>query len=390
METTGSSNAQHPEPELSEFGPAIDWLMSIGGVSSPRLAGLFRTSAENIRRIKYFEQRQLEPSLITFVPELDLVPSTAMHSGVGIRSHRDILVNSDRASMTTDELTEAIDKIAAEHQQEYQFLSGAKRLAKLKQRLGHVGAARRLSLAGLLEQKMSWFLVHSGHSRSAISHASRALWFFQTAYYRKGDARDVREFIKAALIASQANLLAGRPVAALQVLDFVRDAAERIAAPLGSDYHRQRGVAFFQMGQRQDEDARRCFRSSEQQMRRLGEGNHAQALMTGSRHIQLLLKPNWEGSLEVADTAGNTFPAESLEVSMSRHWAAACGFLTDDARVRQSALEKVVKNQALARRFGHQATISKLLIITPELGLPRGLEAVWLRKALYHNAYRFK
>jgi hypothetical protein len=75
---------------------------------------------------------------------------------------------------------------------------------------------------------------------------------------------------------------------------------------------------------------------------------------------------------------------------MTRHWAAACGFLTDDNKVRQRARELCEENLATAARFGHQATISKLLSMTLELGLPKGLQAVWVRKSLYQNAFRFK
>ena len=75
---------------------------------------------------------------------------------------------------------------------------------------------------------------------------------------------------------------------------------------------------------------------------------------------------------------------------MTRHWAAACGFLTDDNKVRRRAWELLQANQDTAARFGHQATISKLLSMTPELGLPKGLQAVWVRKSLYQNAFRLK
>src|ERR1039457_3165283 len=85
--------------DLLELRFAIAWLMEIG-VSSPRIAALFGTSPENIRRLKYFAARQLEPSLITFVPDLETVPSTAMHAGVGIRSHNDILRRSEKPSST--------------------------------------------------------------------------------------------------------------------------------------------------------------------------------------------------------------------------------------------------------------------------------------------------
>src|ERR1039457_4139424 len=312
------SDEQRLSPGQLEFRFVIDWLMGVG-VSSPRLATLFGTSAENIRRLKYLAPRQLEPALITFVPELDLVPSTAMHLGIGIRSHREILRRSDKPSPTLDWLRDQIDTLFASHQQQYRFLAGAKSLAQLKQRLGHMSDARRIALAAVLEQKISWFLVHSGFTRSAISHANLSLWLLQTAYYRLDRKQDVQEFIKSALIASHANLLAGRPVGALQVLDLMSDASQSIGAPIGSDYYRQRGVALFQLGGKHDDEARKSFQQSEQQMRRLGEGSsEAQVLMTGIRHINLLGKPDWEGALRVMDTASSTFVPDSLEVSMTR------------------------------------------------------------------------
>src|ERR1035441_9535837 len=203
-------------PDLLELRFIIDWLMSVG-VSSPRLAALFGTSPENIRRLKYFAVRQLEPSLITFVPDLEMVPSTAMHGGVGIRSHREILRRSEKPSPTLPWLEEQIQARFESHRQQYQFLEGARRLIQLKQKLGHMSEARRLALAGILEQKISWFLVHSGFTRSAISHASLSLWLLQTAYYRLSRKDDVREFIKSTLIAAHANLLAARPAAVLLI-----------------------------------------------------------------------------------------------------------------------------------------------------------------------------
>jgi len=377
-------------PDLLELRFIIDWLMSVG-VSSPRLAALFGTSTGNIRRLKYLASRQLEPPLITFLPDLDLVPSTAMHRGIGIRSHMDILRRADKPSPTLDWLEDEIDTRFERHRQQYQFLAGARSLSRLKQRLGHMSESRRMFLAGILEQRISWFLVHSGFTRSAISHASLSLWLLQSAHYRLDSSEEVREFIKSSLIAAHANTLAARPAATLQILDLVRTASESIGAPLGSDYYRQRGVAFFQLGPQHDDEAKASFAQSECQMRKLGEGeSEAQALMTGTRQINLLGKPEWDGALRVMEMAENTFTSDSLETSMTRHWAAACGLLTGDGRIRQRGRELLAANQPTAARFGHQATVSKLLSLTPELGLSRGLEAIWVRKALYQNAFRLK
>ena len=376
--------------DLLEFRFAIDWLMTVG-VSSPRLATLFGTSPESIRRLKYFAARQLEPSLITFVPEINLIPDTAMHRSMGIRSHKEILRRSEKPTSTLDWLANQIETEFERSCREYRFLEGVKRLSRLKQKLGHISEGRRIALAGVLEQRISWLLVHSGFTRSAIDHASRSLWLLQTAYYRLDRKDDVRQFIKTALIASHANLSAGRPAAALQILDIMRSASESIGAPIGSDFYRQRGVALLQLGAKYDDEARKAFEQSGEQMRRLGEGtSEAQVLMTSARHINFLHRPDWDAALDILAAVQGTFGPDSLETSMTRHWAAACGLLTDDARLRQLSRELVELNKTTAQGFGHQATISKLLSITPELGLSKGLQALWIRKALYQNAFRFK
>jgi hypothetical protein len=320
-----------------------------------------------------------------------MVANTAMHRGVGIRSYTEIWRRSEKASRTLNWLAGQVETQFNQSVQDYQFLAGAKRLSQLKQKLGHMSEGRRIALAGVLEQKISWLLVHSGHARSAVSHASQSLWLLQTAYYRLDRKDDAREFIKSALIASQANLLASRPAAAIQILDLIGDASATIGTQIGSEFYRQRGVALFQLGSKHDDEANKCFEQAGVQMKRLGEASsEAQVLMTSARHMSLLHRPNWDKAMKVSEAVQDIFGPESLESSMIRHWTAACGLLTDDHLLRREAREFVEKNKPVASRFGHQATISKLLSITPELGLPKGLQAVWIRKALYQNAFRFK
>jgi len=306
-ETKAKPSGASPPDELSEFRFVIDWLMSAAGVSSTRLGALFGTSPENIRRLKYFAPRQIEPSLITFVPDLEMTPTNEMLRGIGIRSHREILRRSEKPSRTTAWLENEIESRFEIHCRQYQFLAGVRSLLQLKLKLGHISEARRMALAGVLEQRIAWLLVHSGMVRSAIDHANQSLWLLQTSYYRARRADTVRDFIKTALIASHGNLRAGRPSASIQVLDVMQDACDHIGARPGSDYHRQRGVALFQLGSPHDDDAAKCFEESERQMRRLGEGGATESLMTGKRYTSLLGKTDWEGSLEVNDAALGAF-----------------------------------------------------------------------------------
>lgn len=390
-DTATAVRVQSFSPRLLELRSAIAWLMEIAGVSAPMLSNLFETSAENIRKLKYLAARQLEPSLLSFIPSLDLVPSTAMHRSVGLRSHREILRRSDRSSATFGWLKDQVERRFDYYSATYDFHAGAKSLAQLKQKLGHISDSRRMAVAGLLEQRLAWFLVHSGLARSAVSHASTSLWLLQAAHYRLNGKEEVRQFVNSCLIASHANLLSARPAAALHILDLARDAAVSIGDAVGSDHFRQRGVALFQMGARYDDQARDNFNKAADQMRRLNEASsEAQVLMTGQRQKSLLGKPDWDNAERVLEAAESTFAPGTLELSMNRHWAAATGLLIENSRINQRAVGLLESNSSLASRFGHQATVTRLLSITPELPLPRGLKALWIRKVLYQNAFRFK
>ena len=72
------------------------------------------------------------------------------------------------------------------------------------------------------------------------------------------------------------------------------------------------------------------------------------------------------------EMAENTFPSGSLETSMTRHWAAACGLLTGDGRIRQRGRELLAVNQPTAARFGRgpaQPAVRRRR--RPERGRPR-------------------
>ncbi len=47
----------------------------------------------------------------------------------------------------------------------------------------------------------------------------------------------------------------------------------------------------------------------------------------------------------------------------------------------------LAENRDVARRFGHQATLSRLLVLTPNLQLPPPERRAWVRWVMYANAY---
>jgi hypothetical protein len=170
------------------------------------------------------------------------------------------------------------------------------------------------------------------------------------------------------------------------VLDLARDAAESIGGPLGSDHSRQRGVALLQL--REDQQARKHFQRSAELMEKLNEATvPAQILMTGARHAGLLALDCDQG-LDVLAVARRAFGEGSLEASMAVHWAAAASLSTDSSLAIRDAADLLNHHPKPPPQFGHQATIRKLLSITPELGFDARLRRIWVRRALYENAFR--
>ena len=56
--------------------------------------------------------------------------------------------------------------------------------------------------------------------------------------------------------------------------------------------------------------------------------------------------------------------------------------------VQLAAQELLDRQSESVRSFGHQATIHRLLSVTPELGLYGELRRAFIRRALYENALR--
>ncbi len=373
------------EPKLSQFGPAFAWLLE-KEFSSARIASLFGTTAENVR-VAAFRARSTELQPEPDQAHLDdpVRPDTA--TALGVRVDHDYGAPTLGRCRKVDWLRFQIDSAAKQHMDAYTFLDGIRALRNLAPRVGYAGHVRRIGLRAKLHQHMAWFLVHAGQCDSAAREASVARELWRWAYHESPRREYAEQFVKSALIGSQAWLLSRRPRQSLAALEVARSAAESVAAPLGSDHFRQRGVALFQL--REDEHATEAFRKSAEAMERLNEARiPAQVVMTGVRYTNLLGSPDWDGATEVLATARQSFGQESLEASMALHWAVACGVSTDSSSAVQQAIQLITHAPVPPTQFGHQLTIRQLLTITPELGLYSGLRRAWVRRTLYENAFR--
>jgi hypothetical protein len=114
----------------------------------------------------------------------------------------------------------------------------------------------------------------------------------------------------------------------------------------------------------------------------------AQILMTGERHIGILGSLNIDLAQNVLLSANRSFGRNSLESAMALHWAAAASLSTDSPILTSAGIAQLDAAPEPLRHFGHQRTIRKLLLITPQLGFDMRLRRAWVRRALYENAFR--
>lgn len=273
------------ELRLTQFGPALGWLLD-KGVSSARLAALFATTPANIRVIAFRARHGTLPDQ-TSDSNLISGPTAEMREEIGIRPALDEVVRTPATKRRIEWLKNEIERTVERHSTRYTFLTGVRALRGLLPQVGYPGDLRRIALLALLHQHISWFLVHSGRCLSAAREARIACDLWRAAYHESGSKENGESFVQAALIGSHARLLSRRSREALQALDIARDASESIGAPLGSDHFRQRGVALFQL--REDERAAKQFQTAAEKMEKMNEARvPAQLLMTGARHTCLL------------------------------------------------------------------------------------------------------
>jgi hypothetical protein len=186
------------------------------------------------------------------------------------------------------------------------------------------------------------------------------------------------------LILAHAHVMRREPKAALAALQLVEDASDAAGLSLGSDYHRQRGVVLLQAGV--DKTAVRYFRKAGLRMIELGEGSHPLSeAVTNDRYV-CLLTGNFDRAQEIALSAREAFGPSSMEGSVSANFAAACALSIDSATAEATGRELLAANLETVGHFGHQATLSLLLSVTPDLGLPPSERRAWIRQTLYINA----
>ena len=370
---------KQPAIAARNLGPEIELLRSFG-IAAPRIASLLEESADNIRKVS--ERAQ-------FLTRIDIdVPAPPVREPQ-IKEFQ--LYGKKRK--TVEQFEWEVEEVFNRYASSYQFEEGAQMLEGILQLVSAPTNPRRIRLQARIHHHIAWFSIQQGKVRSALSHGLFSMELSRDAYRSSWDRTDLNRYVETALIVSMAEHLSAEGLNksethSLAILWLAKEAAEAAGNPRGSEHFRQRGSALFHLGY--EEQARKSFITAMEKAREKGEArdeNHVQ--MIGNRFLNLFGKtPDWDGAQELISKVEQTFGKRSLEYAINVNYTTAAGFLTNDPTIEKYALEILSANTALIDSFGRQATVSKLLSITPELKLNTPQKSRWIKQVLRANALR--
>ena len=381
-------------PRLSGFGPSIAFLLALG-MPAKRLAEIFGTNLNYIYVLAH-RGRIARSQPVTPTEELhiktDIDPSDDdqlldAKKALSIRAEEDGVELTPRKATRLDWLESKMEEIISTGRNTYRFLPSSRSLQALKPHIGYSSESNRLRLAAKLYQHLAWFYSHSGFTSSSIAEATYSIGLYGIVYQNTGDKDALRELGGSCLIRSNSVLIQGYADVALRTLNLSRQATLAANVELNSEFFQQSGVALFQ--DREDSMAKRMFERATKTTPDSDVKNGTMTLkMASDRFLNLIAAPlpRFDDELVLLKEAKKVYGKDSLEAAMCVHWAAACGLCTDSPQAQLLALDLIEGNNRNAARFGHQATIAKLLPIALEL--PADKRARWVRFALYQNAYR--
>jgi len=392
MERRSKAAFEIPTYHLSGFAPAISSLVALG-LPAKRLAELFDTNAGYINvlahrgRLRGAKQKTASSVIRPVIASLSPKEVTDAKLALKIRAEEDGVELTPKKIRNLEWLEFQMEEIAGTGRNSYQFLQAINRLKALKTYIGYPSETGRLKLAAKLHQHLAWFYTHSGLAQSCIAEANHSIRLYEIVYHNTGDKDALRELGGSWLIRSNSRLSDGDGEAAFRSLNLSEKATLSADLSLNSEYYQQRGVALFQT--RQDAAAKTMFECARKTVPDSDVKNGAMTLkMSSDRYLNLIAAPfpKIEDELELLGEARTVYGSDSLEAVLCAHWAAACGLSTDSQAAHLLALDLIQDNLTKVSLFGHQATTSRLLPIALELAANK--RRLWVRLALYQNAYR--
>jgi hypothetical protein len=286
-------------------------------------------------------------------------------------------------------LEHRLDELSQHAESQWELSAVAGQLRRLRAQLGRPQSVAVFRMRGRLHHQLAWCSLHAGFTQSAVRYALHAVQDHRTVYRETLDPQDLLLLGRTALVLSHAYLMRREPAGAEAFLSLARHAAETARAPAPADLFRQAGVAAFQ--RRNDRSARLAFgRAALALGDQEPESSALDLYLVSTRHTVAMEPVDWDGAREFFANANAAIGLGSLQLSMTTHWTVAAGLGTDSPRAILECRELLEEIRPVAARFGHQATIHRLLTLTSELRLSASVQGDWIRWVMYANAFAQK
>jgi hypothetical protein len=359
-------------------------------VRATHLASLFKDSAENIRQIDKrassdastpgHQVISIRPAIAEFAEEDDDYWTQMRKSGP--------LFLRENSRRRMERLEQQILSMRKRFGQ--RALEPAIRI--LRKRIPKVIRAQQglpLRVKTLLYAELAWYQGHAGYSTSCLEDSNIAMQCAKDGYSSSfADPYYLHQYSGAALTASLALELSHRPQQAIWYLNEAAAAEQAATGEVGSETQRQLATAYLMMGNSYDEQAKKAFAGARKAALKSG-ANDLTLEMTGPRQARLL-EPisGWDDANQLAVMTETQFGYGSLQHRMAVNWAGAVGLLLETSSPTHEAGDRLLPVLEKDLQFGHQATVTELLRITPELKLTGNRLNRWVRFLLYENAFR--
>jgi len=361
----------------ARFGPAFDWLLG-HGVGSARIAGIFGTTAANVRVIAHRAQHRHSDVVVPDeLSSLLVEPTSPLRQTLGLQPYPDHVVTSKSRRRAMDELEHDLETSVADAIERQAFAEGPAALDRLRPRFGRPASARLMQLLARWHQHQAWFLSHEGRSPEAVTMARQAIRLYSLAYRESEDRTNLKLVAEAALIGSNSLLMWRKPEAARRLLLMAQDAAGRVGIELGSEHAAQQGKVMLQT--MDEESALKLFDEATRRMLRLGEGGDRPLLLLSGVRRANFLRRDWDRAQETLKLASQSFSHSSVDYSVNLHWTVATALAVGSPSALLAGLEALEHRIAVPGYLERETTVLDLLAATPALGLHRGLLRAWLR-----------
>lgn len=356
------------------------------GVRATRIAAAFGDSPANINQIFHRAKSQVASRSIQFQQlKIDTSPDDPDQQIVQELNRESF---APRLWRRYEELISHIKEVRAAHSGT-DFAQGYALLNRLRPELANARNLPALWAKSVLYENLAWFAMQMGRSRVSLALAKTSLQIARRLY---NDSLQQRSYLiqlgDAALVASVSASASQNPHTTLRYIHFANEAKFAAEGRLGSEHLRQEGTALLQLGPGHDEVAAALFRQASKRMQKLREFQYPLSVqMAGPRQLYFLNPGKFaDRSFELACDAATVFGQNSLQHVLATNWAAATLLKTgtDNFSEIERLLASIAPNPD---QLGHQATVTRLLLLTRQVELRGEALDAWLRFALFENAF---